>query len=127
MDCHTTFVEDYGDIAIEILIRHWWEHSVLADVLFMLIMQRNLFSVSSMALKNVNTLYCKTSCQMRGDGIVLMEGTLEGMLCKFHTKAIPSSIHANLTHSLGISSTVDDTHSLEICSKDYAISTTKRS
>ena len=33
---------------------------------------------------------------MLADGIVLMEGSFEGMLYKLHIKAIPSSPHANL-------------------------------
>ena len=95
---HTTFVEGFGDIAIEIFIRNQWERGVLTDVLFVPTLHRNLFSVSSAALKNINTLYTNTGCQMLADGIVLMEGSLEGMLYKLHIKAIPSFTHANLSN-----------------------------
>ena len=110
---HTTFVEGFGDIAIEIFIRNQWERGVLTDVLFVPTLQRNLLFVSSRALKNINTLYTNTGCQMLADGIVLMEGSLEGMLYKLHIKAIHSSPHANLIQSLGTSPIVDGIRSLE--------------
>jgi hypothetical protein len=76
---HTTFVEKIGDIAIEIYIRNQWERGILIDVLYVLSLQRNILYVSSTTFKNVDTLYIKTGCQMFADGIVLMEGFLEGM------------------------------------------------
>jgi hypothetical protein len=54
---HTTFVEGIGDIPIEIHIRNQWERGMLTDVLYVPTLQRNLFSVSSAAFKNVDTLY----------------------------------------------------------------------
>ena len=72
---HTTFVEGIGDIPIEIYIRNQWERGMLTDVLYVPTLHRNLFSVSSAAFKNVDTLYTKTCCQMLADGIVLMEGS----------------------------------------------------
>lgn len=110
---HTTFVEGYGDIDIEIFIQNQWERGILKDVLFVPTLRRNLFSISSAALKNVNTLYTKTGCQMLDNGVVLMEGTLQGMLYKLHIRAIPSSPQVSLIRSLGTSSTADATRSLE--------------
>ena len=46
---------------------------------------------------------------MLADGIVLMEGSLEGMLYKLHITTIPSSTHANLIQSLGTNSIADGT------------------
>ena len=114
---HTTFVEGFGDIGIEIFIHYQWERGVLTDILFVPTLQRNLFSVSSATLKNINTLYTNTGCQMLADGIVLMEGSLEGMLYRLHIKAIASSPHANLILSLGTGSIADGTRSLEIWHK----------
>ena len=110
---HTTFVEGIGDIPIEIYVRNQWKHGLLTDVLYVPTLQRNLFSVSSAAFKNVDTLYTKTGCQMLADGKVLMEGSLEGMLYKLHVRALPSS-HANVIHSMGTSSKQDGTRSLAI-------------
>lgn len=59
---HTTFVEGIGDIPIEIFIRNQWEQGMLTNVLFVPTFQRNLFSISSAAFKNVDTLYTKTGC-----------------------------------------------------------------
>ena len=81
---HTAFVEGIGDIPIEIQIQNQWERGTLTDVLYVPTLQINLFSISSTAFKNVNTLYTKTGCQMIADGLVLMERSLEGMLYKLH-------------------------------------------
>jgi hypothetical protein len=113
---HTTFVAGIGDILIEINIRNQWECGMLTDVLYVPTLQCNLFSISSAAFKNVNTLYTKTGCQMLADGIVMMEGSLEGMLYKLHIRALPSSSssHVNVIESLGTTSKVDGTRSLAI-------------
>ena len=111
---HTTFVEGIGDIPIEIYIRNQWEHGMLTDVLYVPTLQRNLFSVSSAAFKNVDTMYTKTGCQMLTDGVVLMEGSLEGMLYKLHIQALPPSSHAHVIQSIGTSSKQDGTRSLAI-------------
>jgi transposase InsO family protein len=110
---HTTFVEGIRDIPIEIYIRDQWEHGLLTDVLYVPALQRNLFSVSSAAFKNVDTLYTRTGCRMMADGNVLMEGSLEGMLYKLHIRALPST-HVNVIQSLGTSSKSDGTRSLAI-------------
>lgn len=111
---HTTFVEGIGDIPIEINIRNQWERGVLTDVLYVPTLQRNLFSVSLAACKNVDTLYTKNGCQMLADGVVLMEGSLEGMLYKLHIRALPSLTHANVIKSIGTSSKADGTRSLAV-------------
>ena len=111
---HTTFVEGIGDIPIEVRIRNQWEPALLTDVLYVPTLQRNLFSVSSAACKNVNTLYNKNGCQMIVDGNVVMEGSLEGMLYKLHIRAQPSAPHANVVISIGTSSKIDGTRSLAI-------------
>ena len=110
---HITFVEGIGDIPIEIYIRNQWEHGLLTDVLYVPALQKNLFSVSSAAFKNVDTLYTKTGCQMIADGNVLIEGSLQGMLYKLHIRALPSA-HANVIQSTGTSSKSDGTRSLAI-------------
>ena len=51
---------------------------------------------------------------MLADGIVLMEGSLEGMLYKLHIGTLPFSSHANVIQSLGTTSKVDGTRSLAI-------------
>lgn len=51
---------------------------------------------------------------MLADGIVLMEGSLEGMLYKLHIKALPSLSQANVIQSIGTSSKNDCTQSLAI-------------
>ena len=111
---HTTFVEGIGDIPIEINIRNQWERGLLTDVLYVPTLQRNLFSVSSAACKNVDTLYNKNGCQMLADGVVVMEGSLEGMLYKLHIRALTSPSHANVITSFGTSSKADGTRSLAI-------------
>lgn len=85
---------------------------MLTDVLYVPTLQRNLFSISSVAFKNVDTLYTKTGCQMLSDGLVLMEGSLEGMLYKLHIRALTPSPQAHVIHSLGTSSKIDATRSL---------------
>ena len=111
---HTAFVEGIGDIPIEICIRNQWEQGMLTDVLYVPTLQRNLFSVSSAAFKNIDTLYTKTGCQMLADGVVLMEGSLEGMLYKLHIRALPHSSHAHVIQSIGTSSQQDGTRSLAL-------------
>ena len=111
---HTTFVGGIGDISIEIYIRNQWEQGTLTDILYVPTLQRNLFSVSSAAFKNVDTLYTKKGCQMLADGVVLMEGSLEGMLYKLHIRALPASSQANVIQSIGISSKNDCTRSLVV-------------
>ena len=111
---HTTFVEGIGNIPIEINIRNQWERGLLTHVLYVPTLQRNLFYVSSPTCKNVDTLYTKNGCQMLADGVVLMEGSLEGMLYKLHIRALPSLSHANVITSIGTSPKADGTRSLAI-------------
>ena len=56
VDGHTTFVEGTSDIPIDIYIRKQWERDMLTDVLYVPTIQRNFFSVSSAAFKNIDTL-----------------------------------------------------------------------
>lgn len=87
---------------------------MLTIVLYVPTLQRNLFSVSSAAFKNVDTLYTKTGCQMLVDSVVLMEGSLEGMLYKLHIRALLPSSHAQVIQSIGTSSKQDGTRTLAI-------------
>jgi hypothetical protein len=87
---------------------------MLTNVLYVPALQRNLFSVSSAAFKNVDTLYTKTRCQILFDGVVLMEGSLEGMLYKLHIRALLPSSHAQVIQSIGTSSKQDGTRTLAI-------------
>ena len=111
---HTAFVEGIGNILIEAYVRNRWEPGMLTDVLYVPTLQRNLFSISSAAVKNIDTLYTKTGCQLLADGLVLMEGSLEGMLYKLHIRALPATSHANVIQTLGTTSKTDSTKSLAI-------------
>ena len=111
---HTTFVEGIGNIPIEINIWNQWECGLLTHVLYVPTLQRNLFYVSSPTCKNVDTLYTKNGCQMLADGVVLMEGSLEGMLYKLHIRALPSLSHANVITCIGTSPKADGSRSLAI-------------
>ena len=111
---HTAFVEGIGDIPIEIFIRNQWEQGLLTNVLYVPTLQRNLFSVFFATFKDVDTLYTKTGCKMLADGVVLMEGSLEGMLYKLHIRALLHSSHAQVIQSLGTSSKQDGTRTLAI-------------
>ena len=51
---------------------------------------------------------------MLADGVVLMEGSLEGMLYKLHIRALPASSQANVIQSIGINSKNDCTRSLAV-------------
>ena len=51
---------------------------------------------------------------MLADGIVLMKGYLERMLYKLHIRSLPSSSHANVIRSMGTSSKIEGTRTLEI-------------
>jgi hypothetical protein len=56
---HTKWAMGIGDIKIKMFVKILWEGGVLKDVMFVLALGRSLFSISTIAHKDIDALYTK--------------------------------------------------------------------
>jgi hypothetical protein len=77
-----------GDIKIEMFVKNQWEGGVLKDAMFVLMLGRSLFSILTIAHKDIDVLYTKIGCRMLHKGEIVMEGSLKGVIYNLHINAV---------------------------------------
>jgi hypothetical protein len=80
-----------GDIVISCLINNVWKTTYLEQVLYVLGLDSNLFSVTRAATKDIQTVCTNIGCIMTKNGIPVLQAVLSGMMYELQVQVIPPS------------------------------------
>jgi hypothetical protein len=109
---HTTGIDN---IVISCFINNIWKTAHLEQVLYVLGLENNLFSIMSAATKDIQSVCTNTGCIMSKHGIPVLQATLSGMMYELQIQVIPPNhtSHALIAASFRPSTNTEERQTIE--------------